>query len=84
MCLSAWFFVFTLLQSVLQQLIVAARLSDNFSQDVDPRLLRHMNSIYVDEVTQQDLQEMVTNSLERHFSEEYSNTVSKLAKVIRK
>lgn len=64
-----------------QQLVVATRLGDTFHEDVDLRLLRHMNIVYIDQFSRDDLQEMVTSALQKHFSKGYSNAVSKLAKV---
>lgn len=41
-----------------------------------------MNTIFIDPIDREDLLEMVNTSLERHFSQGYSNSVSKMAKTL--
>lgn len=58
------------------------RLSVNFSEEVDWRLLRHMNIILVDNFSTEDLQVMATTMIERHFTTQgFVNTVTRLATV---
>lgn len=66
---------------LLQHLITSVRLSGRFQEEFDVRLLRHMNTIFIDPMTNDDLITMSTTIMERHFSDGFVNSVAKLANV---
>lgn len=59
------------------------RLTENFNDQVDWRLLRHMNIVFVDNFSSDDLLEMTTTMIERHFtSQGFVNAVTRLGTVV--
>ncbi len=69
------------LRCFFQHLITSVRLSDRFHEEFDVRLLRHMNTIFIDPMTTDDLITMTTTIMERHFADGFVNSVAKLANV---
>jgi hypothetical protein len=62
--------------------VVATRYSEPFQHQIDPRLIRHMNVIYIDEPDVEELQFVFGAILETHFAAaEFPPTVTRLDKV---
>jgi hypothetical protein len=58
------------------------RLREDFNDQVDWRLLRHMNIVFVDNFSSEDLLVMTTTMIEQHFtSQGFVNAVTRLAAV---
>ena len=64
----------------MQQLVSTAQPVNDFHEALDPRLLSHMNVIFVSSFTSSDLQDIALHHTMLHFQEEsFVQSVSRLA-----